>query len=340
MKNTTLTEPGLPQLRQMVLENTERINKNEMMINRMRMENHEQSRKISERDDYWENSRKEHDRQMRSINATLDRVAQMSEAYTIERERASHELDEKFKETDKRIEKNRRESDARIEEYRKKNEEEIKAFSKASDERIEKNRKESDARIEEYRKKTEEEIKAFSKASDERIEERWAKIEKLHEENEKLSEQARKEFRQFKIEFYGITTHISEGLVSSSTEKIFQQAGFDLQNSGKNIKRKLTAKNKQMEIDVLLSNDKLIIPVEVKSNCAPSDVDWFLHQMGMFRELFPESDDKEVIAAIAALNYEDKADIYAHEHGLLVIRVNSDDIFSIDPVDRNTLHKF
>ena len=225
MKNTTLTEPGLPQLRQMVLENTERINKNEMMINRMRMENHEQSRKISERDDYWENSRKEHDRQMRSINATLDRVAQMSEAYTIERERASHELDEKFKETDKRIEKNRRESDARIEEYRK---------------------------------KTEEEIKAFSKASDERIEERWAKIEKLHEENEKLSEQARKEFRQFKIEFYGITTHISEGLVSSSTEKIFQQAGFDLQNSGKNIKRKLTAKNKQMEIDVLLSNDKLI----------------------------------------------------------------------------------
>ena len=42
---TTLMEPDLPQLRQMVLENTRRINRNEMMINKMRMENDEEARK-------------------------------------------------------------------------------------------------------------------------------------------------------------------------------------------------------------------------------------------------------------------------------------------------------
>ena len=48
---TTLMEPDLPQLRQMVLENTRRINRNEMMINKMRMENDEEARKKLERDE-------------------------------------------------------------------------------------------------------------------------------------------------------------------------------------------------------------------------------------------------------------------------------------------------
>ena len=44
-------EMDTPQLRQMVLENIERINRNELTINKMRMEAAEQARKISEHDD-------------------------------------------------------------------------------------------------------------------------------------------------------------------------------------------------------------------------------------------------------------------------------------------------
>ena len=63
MKNeVTQKDFDMPQLRQMVLDNTERINKNELIISQMRKENLEQSRKAVERDEMLENSRREHDR--------------------------------------------------------------------------------------------------------------------------------------------------------------------------------------------------------------------------------------------------------------------------------------
>ena len=66
-REINLMEPELPQLRQMVLKNTERIDKNERLINRMMMEQAEQSRTIKERDEWWENSRREHERDMREM---------------------------------------------------------------------------------------------------------------------------------------------------------------------------------------------------------------------------------------------------------------------------------
>ena len=129
-------------------------------------------------------------------------------------------------------------------------------------------------------------------------------------------------------------------LNASSAEKVFQEVGLDLHNHGKNLRRKLKAENKQMEVDVLLSNDEIAVPIEVKTNCTKEDVHKLLHQMELFRDLFPEYADKEVIAAIAAINYENGVDTLAHEEGLLVIRVNSDDIFSLDPFDKGKLRQF
>ena len=215
------------------------------------------------------------------------------------------------KETDERIEKFRQESDARVEKFRQE-----------SDARIEKFRQESEARIEKHRKEIDE------------------RAERRDKENDKLIKEMREENRQFKIDFYGITGHIAEGMVNSSTENIFRKAGFDLHDSGKNMKRKLTAENKQMEIDILLSGENLVVPVEIKTDCTQKNVDHFLQQMELFRTLFPEHNDKEVIAAVAALNYERDSDKYAREQGLLVIRVSSEDIFSIDPFDREALRRF
>lgn len=138
----------------------------------------------------------------------------------------------------------------------------------------------------------------------------------------------------------GRTGHIVEGLLSSSAEKVFQEAGFDLYNHGKNLIRKFKSENKQMEVDVLLSNDEFAVPIEVKTNCTREDVRRILHQMELFRDLFPEYADKEVIAAVAAINYEKGVDDLARDEGLLVIRVNSDDIFSLDSFDKDTLRRF
>ncbi len=297
-------ELDLPQLRQMVLENTERINRNELIINEMRMESAEQARKVSEQDEWLENIRKENDRSMRLSRERMDRLEKFAETSRLEYEQRVREINEERKASDKRIEESRRESDKRIEEYRR----------------------ESDRRMEESRKETEREVKEM--------------LAETHREVKEMFAETNASIRRVSVEFLGITGHIVEGLVSSSTEKIFKDAGFDLHDSGKNLRRELASEDKQMEVDAMLGNEKLVVPVEVKANFTKKKVKRFLHKMEMFRKFFPEYADKEVIAAIAAINYEAGVADFAHEEGLLVIRVSSDDIFSLDPVDEKKLRKF
>lgn len=319
-------ELDLPQLRQMVLENTERINRNELIINEMRMESAEQARKVSEQDEWLENIRKENDRSMRLSRERMDRLEKFAETSRLEYEQRVREINEERKASDKRIEESRRESDKRIEEYRR----------------------ESDRRIEESRKETEREVKEMLAKTHSEVEEMLAKthsevkemLAETHKEVKEMFAETNASIRRVSVEFLGVTGHIVEGLVSSSTEKIFKDAGFDLHDSGKNLRRELASEDKQMEVDAMLGNEKLVVPVEVKANFTKKKVKRFLHKMEMFRKFFPEYADKEVLAAIAAINYEAGVADFAHEEGLLVIRVSSDDIFSLDPVDEKKLRRF
>jgi len=308
-------ELDLPQLRQMVLENTERINRNELIINKMRMESAEQARKVSEQDEWLENIRKENDRSMRLSRERMDRLEKFAETSRLEYEQRVREINEERKASDKRIEESRRESDKRIEVYRR----------------------ESDRRMEESRKKTEREVEEMLAKTHSEVKEMLAET---HREVKEMFAETNASIRRVSVEFLGVTGHIVEGLVSSSTEKIFKDAGFDLHDSGKNLRRELASEDKQMEVDAMLGNEKLVVPVEVKANFTKKKVKRFLHKMEMFRKFFPEYADKEVIAAIAAINYEAGVADFAHEEGLLVIRVSSDDIFSLDPVDEKKLRKF
>ena len=159
-------------------------------------------------------------------------------------------------------------------------------------------------------------------------------------ETDKQIKETSMEVKKLSRQLSGTTGHIVEGLVSSSVEKIFKEAGLELHNSGKNLKRKLKAENIAMEVDVLLSNETIAVPIEVKTNFTKEELYRFLHQMGLFRKLFPELADKRVVAAVAAVNYEREVAELAHKEGLLVIRVSSDDIFSLDPFDEKGLRQF
>ena len=294
----TLTEPELPQLRQMVLENTKRICRNEQMIDHMRKKEIEEERKRCEREKFWEN---------------------------IERERAlaqqKHDRDIcEMREIVKETQKLNKENAEGLKEIRK--------LSKETHELV----KESSKLVKENSELVKENSEIVKKNSE--------IVKENSELMKKQVEETKKTFREMSIQFMGRTGHIVEGLLSSSAEKVFQEAGFDLYNHGKNLIRKFKSENKQMEVDVLLSNDEFAVPIEVKTNCTREDVRRILHQMGLFRDLFPEYADKEVIAAVAAINYENGVDDLARDEGLLVIRVNSDDIFSLDPFDREALRRF
>ena len=307
-------ELEVPQLRQMVLENTKRIDRNELTINKMRMEATEQTRKISERDESLEISRREHDRRMKSIDERLDRIAQLTEASKIKQEERENEL----KETWRLV----KENSAQMKESEEKFNRELKASREEFDRGLKESREEFNRGLKESR----EEFDKRMKETDRQVKEMFA------ETNASI--------RRISIEFIGVTGHMVEGLVGSSAEKIFQEAGFDLHDRGKNLIRVLAPGNRQMEVDAMLGNESIVVPVEVKEHFTKKKVKRFLHKMETFRDFFPECADKEVIAAVAAINYEAGAAELAHEEGLLVIRVSSDDIFSLDPVDKEKLRKF
>ena len=308
-------ELDMPQLRQMVLENAKRIDRNELMINMMRKKTAEHTRKISERDEWLENLRQENDRSMRESRERMDRLEKFAEASKIEQDRLSREIWKQLKENSAQMKESREDFDRRMKERDEKLDREMKESKEAFDKRM----KERD-------EKFDREMKERREAFDKQIE------ESRRETNAMI--------RHVSVELLGVTGHIVEGLVSSSTEKIFRDAGFDLHNSGKNLKRELASENRQMELDVMLGNDRIVVPVEVKANFTKKKVKRWLHKMETFRDFFPECADKEVVAAVAAINYEAGADTLAHDEGLLVIRVSSDDIFSLDPVDEEKLRRF
>ena len=278
----------MPQLRQLVLENSERIDKNEQLISLIRMENNGQSKKLSDNDRWVKNFQGMFEESMRRSAERMDRIEKLAEISRLEQEKRSREQ-----------EKRSRELDARFAETDRQFKETDRQF------------KETDRRLLELKEETDRQLKETSM-----------------------------EVKRLSRQLNGTTGHIVEGLVSSSTEKIFEKVGLVLHNSGKNLKRSLPSEHIAMEVDVLLSNEEMAIPIEVKTNCTKDDVRWFLRQMGRFRRLFPEYDGKEVVAAIAAVNYEKGVAELAHKEKLLVIRVNSDDIFSIDPFKMEDLLRF
>ncbi|MBR4912490.1 MAG: hypothetical protein IKZ54_06595 [Bacteroidales bacterium] len=375
-------EFDMPQLRQMVLDNTEKIEKNELTINKMRMEAVEQTHKNSERDEKFETFYKEHDRYMKNINETLDRIALLSETSRIEQARRSRELDEQFKETDRRI----RENSEQLKETQKQVKEmyaETKEMFAETDRQVkgmyaetkemfaETDRQvkgiyaetkemfaETDRQVKGMYAETKEmfaetdrqvkgmyaETKEMFAETDRQVKGMYAETKEMFAETtkrvEKMFAETNESIRRVSVEFLGVTGHIVEGLVRSSTVNIFKEAGYDLHDSGKNLKRELPSENKKIEVDALLSNESVVIPVEVKAHFTKKKVKRFIRKMEMFKKFFPEYADKEVVAAIAAIHYEADADTFAHDEGLLVIRVNSNDIFSLDPIDESKLRKF
>ncbi len=352
----------MPQLRQMVLDNTERINKNELMINQMRMENLEQTRKAVERDELLENSRREHDRWAQRMRETLDEIAQIARRSQAEQEKRDCEWEKRMREreaqsaeNDRKMREQSAENDRKMREQFKENDRWMKEQFAENDRKMREQFKENDRKMQEQFKendrwmkeqfaendrKMRERMEESDRKMRERMEETDRKLKERFEETDKQLKDTSLEVKRLSRQLSGTTGHIVEGLVSSSTHKIFQKAGLDLHNSGKNLKRSLPSEHIAMEVDVLLSNAEMAVPIEVKTNCTKDDLYRFLHQMSHFRRLFPEYDGKEVFAAIAAINYEKDVAELAHKEKLLVIRVNSDDIFSIDSFKREDLLKF
>ena len=201
-------------------------------------------------------------------------------------------------------------------------------------------RKESDLRAaerdEEFNRKMAERDEEFNRKMAE-----WD--ENFFREKEEWDQRMRetdKKIKEVTTRFSSTTGHIIEGLMSSSAIKMYEDKGFKINSLCKNYKRKNKQLNLEMEQDVVLFTETQVIVEEVKASCDKKDVEKFFHNMEKFKLLYDEYADKEVFGAVAAVNYEDGADTYARDLGLFVVRVSSDEIFSLDPFKMEELKRF
>ena len=150
-------------------------------------------------------------------------------------------------------------------------------------------------------------------------------------------EKMRKELRELSTRFTSQSGHIIEGLMEPSAIKIFQDRGYDINRCWKNFKKYNKSEGRKLEVDLLLLDDDIAVIVEVKINCTCSDVDHFIEQMRHFKEVCPEYADKKILLSMAAVNYERDSDKHAKDLGLFVIRVTNDNIFSLDPNEKEKM---
>lgn len=140
-------------------------------------------------------------------------------------------------------------------------------------------------------------------------------------------------------QFVSQTGHILEGLTQRSALRVLQKAGFRVEQSFKGMTGSNNELGLNMEIDLLYADTMEAIAVEVKTHCTKAKINHFLKQMRNFKLLYPRFADMDVYVAMAALNYTKEAEDYAREKGIILIHV-SDDVFTVEPIDREKLKRF
>ena len=74
-----------------------------------------------------------------------------------------------------------------------------------------------------------------------------------------------------------------------------------------------------MEIDILVTNDTIAIPVEVKSTMTVEDIKNYIERMQEIKMFFPKLAEYRIMGAIAAIVYQENTIEFAHKQGLFVI---------------------
>ena len=119
-----------------------------------------------------------------------------------------------------------------------------------------------------------------------------------------------------------------ESLVAPGMVAQFQKLNMEINGMTQRVQKKKQGKN--IEIDVLLINNKVIIPVEVKTTLDVKAVNEHIEKhLIPFKMFFPEYKDNIVYGAVAYIHKEENADRYAYKKGLFVLTFGDSDLVVI-----------
>ena len=350
-----IAEMELPQLRQMVLENTRRIEKNELMISEMRIKKREEEQKQQERETYWDVARDEHDRAHREHERDMRELRKILHEHSVSFDAAMKRSDEKREKWHQEFDESLRKSREDAEERHRKFDEDLKKSREEFDESLRKSQEKDEERhrkFDEDLKKSREDFHRRMKESDEYFkkqrEEDDKKFKARMDELDKSVNRATEAVSNLARQVSSVTGNIVEGLLGPASRKMFIDAGYPISRCCKRVQiGDKDTRQTAMEIDVMEYGETMVIAVEVKADCEKRDIRKILKKMARFKKLCPEHADKEVLAGVAAVNFEEGAYELAKESGLIIIHVKEESVFelepefTLDPVpDKSVLRRF
>ena len=111
---------------------------------------------------------------------------------------------------------------------------------------------------------------------------------------------------------------LMESLVEGDLLRLLNEQGIQVINTHPNVKHR--SEKDQYEYDIIATNGKEIVVVEVKTTLRVQHIKYFLEDLKKFTVRLPDFKGKTVYGAVAYLRAEEESARYAERQGLFVIR--------------------
>jgi hypothetical protein len=155
---------------------------------------------------------------------------------------------------------------------------------------------------------------------DKRFEETDRRLDKRFEETDK-------KIKEFASLFIGPWGKLIEALVKPSALKLFRERGVKVTETYQRLESRRNGS--QMEIDILLANDKEAVVIKVKTTLKVENVREFLDDITRFTFFFPRYKGLILYGAVAGIQIEEDVDKFAYRHGLFVLASSGEEMIRI-----------
>ena len=179
-----------------------------------------------------------------------------------------------------------------------------------------------------------EEIWELFKETDKKFKETDRKIDRISKDLEKRFKETDKKFKETdknltRLErlFTGQWGRLMESLFEAGITKLFQERGIEVWNVAQRVRSERDGRG--MEIDLLLSGERDVVVVEVKTTLKVEDVREFLEDIKSFTVFFPQYKGSHLYGAVACLRVEEESDRFSYRQGLFVLKVGKEGLCTI-----------
>lgn len=115
-----------------------------------------------------------------------------------------------------------------------------------------------------------------------------------------------------------------ENLVRPVAVKLFRAKGIEVRFTALRVESQ--DEQGSIEIDVLAENTNEVVAIEVKSHLDVRDVKRFLATLECFKKALPKYKSYKLYGAIAGIKVNERADTYAVQEGLFLIKLSGDTV--------------